>query len=95
MRHRLPGLSVGLAASLRSMPTDYCEVLKSSSAKADGLSPCDKAEISKQRLREKCQLVGSLRTYHWDQEKRCQPYQEACGGDVDDGFKARPAPELL
>jgi glucose-6-phosphate dehydrogenase assembly protein OpcA len=35
MRRCLPGLSVGLAASLRSMPTDYCEVLKSSSAKAD------------------------------------------------------------
>jgi hypothetical protein len=32
MRHRLPGLWVGLAASLRSMPTALCRILKSSSA---------------------------------------------------------------
>jgi hypothetical protein len=35
MRRRPPGLSVGLAASLRSMPTAYCEVSKSSSIGMD------------------------------------------------------------
>jgi hypothetical protein len=35
MRHRLPGLSVGLAASLRSMPTAVREVLKAPSTGAD------------------------------------------------------------
>jgi hypothetical protein len=37
MRHRLPGLSAGLAASLRSMPTAALEVVKSSSTYMDKL----------------------------------------------------------
>jgi hypothetical protein len=36
MRRRPPGLSVGLAASMRSMPTAFGRVLKSLSAEADG-----------------------------------------------------------
>lgn len=40
MRHRLPGRLVGLAASLRSMPTASCEVSRSPSTKVDKRIPC-------------------------------------------------------
>ena len=35
MRRRLPGLSVGLAAMLRSLPTAFARIIKSSSAGAN------------------------------------------------------------
>jgi hypothetical protein len=40
MRRRLPGLSVGLAAMLRSLPTASCEVYQASSIGMDIHIPC-------------------------------------------------------
>jgi hypothetical protein len=52
MRRRPPGLSVGLATSLRSMPTAYCEVSKSSSTEVDIGISCEASGTDKKNLPE-------------------------------------------
>ena len=50
MRRRLPGLSVGLAAMSRSLPTASCEVYQSSSAGADEATQAHNRQVLEHKI---------------------------------------------